>query len=54
MTASPSVYDESDHRPGSPLPAGVHLDSTAHIMNRISSQLASQLSLVSLDGRRRP
>ncbi|MFM9627388.1 sirohydrochlorin chelatase, partial [Streptomyces galilaeus] len=25
-----------------------------HIMNRISSQLASQLSLVSLDGRRRP
>lgn len=54
MTASPSVYDESDHRPGSPLPAGVHLDSTAHIMNRISSQLASQLSLVSLDGRRLP
>ncbi|WP_443053458.1 sirohydrochlorin chelatase [Streptomyces sp. NBC_00285] len=31
-----------------------HLDSTAHIMNRISSQLASQLSLVQLDGRRRP
>jgi sirohydrochlorin ferrochelatase len=30
------------------------LDSTAHIMNRISSQLATQLSLVSLDGRRRP
>ncbi|MEU9667167.1 sirohydrochlorin chelatase [Streptomyces bobili] len=54
MTASPSLYDESDHRPGSPLSAGVHLDSTAHIMNRISSQLASQLSLVSLDGRRRP
>ena len=49
-----SQYDESDHRPGSARPAGVHLDSTAHIMNRISSQLASQLSLVSLDGRRRP
>ncbi|PWI18564.1 sirohydrochlorin chelatase [Streptomyces sp. Act143] len=32
----------------------VHFDSTAHLMNRISSQLASQLSLVSLDGRRRP
>ncbi|MCT9082198.1 sirohydrochlorin chelatase [Streptomyces fulvoviolaceus] len=31
----------------------VPLDSTAHLMNRISSQLASQLSLVSLDGRRR-
>ncbi|MFK4103930.1 sirohydrochlorin chelatase [Streptomyces sp. NPDC019531] len=31
-----------------------HLESTAHIMNRISSQLASQLSLVQLDGRRRP
>ncbi|GCB49616.1 sirohydrochlorin chelatase [Streptomyces sp. NL15-2K] len=30
------------------------LDSTAHIMNRITSQLASQLSLVSIDGRRRP
>jgi len=36
-----------------PLP-GTHLDSTAHLMNRISSQLAGQLSLVSLDGRRRP
>jgi len=31
-----------------------HLDSTAHLMNRITSQLASQLSLVSRDGRRRP
>jgi sirohydrochlorin ferrochelatase len=30
-----------------------HLDSTAHIMNRISSQLASQLSLVQPDGSRR-
>ncbi|MFF8968485.1 sirohydrochlorin chelatase [Streptomyces sp. NPDC014995] len=54
MTASPSQYDESDPRPGSPLPGGAHLDSTAHIMNRISTQLASQLSLVSLGGRRRP
>ncbi|MGX1269807.1 sirohydrochlorin chelatase [Streptomyces phaeoluteigriseus] len=54
MTASPSMYDESHHRPGSPPPAGVHLDSTAHIMNRISSQLASQLSLLPLAGRRRP
>ncbi|MFG3032388.1 sirohydrochlorin chelatase [Streptomyces sp. NPDC048253] len=44
MKASPAQYDESE----------VHLDSTAHIMNRISSQLASQLSLVQLDGRRRP
>jgi sirohydrochlorin ferrochelatase len=54
MTASPSLHDESDPRPGSPLPGGAHLDSTAHIMNRISTQLASQLSLVQLDGRRRP
>ncbi|MFI9543122.1 sirohydrochlorin chelatase [Streptomyces sp. NPDC052016] len=54
MTASPSQYDESAPRPGSPLPGGAHLDSTAHIMNRISTQLAAQLSLVSLDGRRRP
>ncbi|MFI5871556.1 sirohydrochlorin chelatase [Streptomyces sp. NPDC051445] len=47
MTASPSRYDQYDE-------SEVHLDSTAHIMNRISSQLASQLSLVQLDGRRRP
>ncbi|MFI9829308.1 sirohydrochlorin chelatase [Streptomyces sp. NPDC051913] len=44
MTASNSLPDESKT---------VHFDSTAHLMNRISSQLASQLSLVSLDGRRR-
>ncbi|WP_210589406.1 sirohydrochlorin chelatase [Streptomyces sp. GESEQ-35] len=43
MTASKPLHDES-----------TTLDSTAHIMNRISSQLAGQLSLVSLDGRRRP
>ncbi|MFE9018650.1 sirohydrochlorin chelatase [Streptomyces sp. NPDC007808] len=45
MTASTPPRDESPT---------AHLDSTAHLMNRISSQLASQLSLVSLDGRRRP
>ncbi|MFF4355619.1 sirohydrochlorin chelatase [Streptomyces sp. NPDC001604] len=45
MTASNPPRDES---------TTAHLDSTAHLMNRISSQLASQLSLVSLDGRRRP
>ncbi|MDF3146196.1 MULTISPECIES: sirohydrochlorin chelatase [unclassified Streptomyces] len=50
MTASNPIHDESTTLPG----PGAHLDSTAHIMNRISSQLASQLSLVSLDGRRRP
>ncbi|MFF3497962.1 sirohydrochlorin chelatase [Streptomyces sp. NPDC003247] len=54
MTASPTLYDESAPRPGSPLTGGAHLDSTAHIMNRISDQLTSQLGLVSLDGRRRP
>ncbi|MGW5633561.1 sirohydrochlorin chelatase [Streptomyces sp. NPDC003832] len=42
MTASKHLHDES-----------TSLDSTATLMNRISSQLASQLSLVSLDGRRR-
>ncbi|MFD9390566.1 sirohydrochlorin chelatase [Streptomyces sp. NPDC060000] len=47
MTASPARYDQYDE-------SEVHLDSSAHIMNRISSQLASQLSLVQLDGRRRP
>ncbi|MFE7277223.1 sirohydrochlorin chelatase [Streptomyces sp. NPDC057623] len=45
MTASNPLHDES---------TTAHLDSTAHLMNRISSQLASQLSLVALDGRRRP
>ncbi|MEU9730366.1 sirohydrochlorin chelatase [Streptomyces sp. NPDC048002] len=42
MTASKHLHDES-----------TSFDSTATLMNRISSQLASQLSLVSLDGRRR-
>ncbi|MGP4011075.1 sirohydrochlorin chelatase [Streptomyces sp. 4N124] len=49
MTASKHLHDES-----TTLPHGAHLDSTAHIMNRITSQLADQLSLVSRDGRRRP
>ncbi|MEU6124096.1 sirohydrochlorin chelatase [Streptomyces sp. NPDC047123] len=31
-----------------------HLDSTAHLMDRITSQLGTQLRLVSPDGRRRP
>ncbi|MFH8799713.1 sirohydrochlorin chelatase [Streptomyces sp. NPDC017936] len=44
MTASPSPHDESE----------AHLDSTAHLMNRISTQLAGRLGLVSLAGRRRP
>lgn len=43
MTASHHPHDES-----------TTLDSTAHLMNRISSQLASQLSAVSLNGSRRP
>ncbi|MFI6402787.1 sirohydrochlorin chelatase [Streptomyces sp. NPDC050548] len=43
MTASHHPHDES-----------TPLDSTAHLMNRISSQLASQLSAVSLNGSRRP
>ncbi|MBA2805990.1 sirohydrochlorin chelatase [Streptomyces sp. KM273126] len=38
---------------GQPL-RGAHLDSTAHIMNRISSQLATRLRLVAPDGTRRP
>ncbi|MER5447199.1 CbiX/SirB N-terminal domain-containing protein, partial [Streptomyces sp. NPDC002764] len=29
-------------------------DSTAHLLSQIGSRLAGQLSLVSLDGRRRP
>ncbi|WP_128376805.1 sirohydrochlorin chelatase [Streptomyces cavernae] len=52
MTASNTPRDESS--PGSgPIP-GAHLDSTAQLMNRITSQLGSQLGLVSLNGTRRP
>ncbi|MEV2249510.1 sirohydrochlorin chelatase [Streptomyces sp. NPDC050147] len=45
MTPSNPLRDESGSTP---------LESTAHIMNRITTQLGSQLALVSLDGRRRP
>ncbi|WP_371659798.1 sirohydrochlorin chelatase [Streptomyces sp. NBC_00280] len=55
MTPSPRSHDESTQPPQSPRPpGGAHLDSTAQIMDRITSQLGSQLSLVSLDGSRRP
>ncbi|MBA4864312.1 sirohydrochlorin chelatase [Streptomyces sp. PSKA54] len=58
MTASNPPRDESTQPSGSSLPPGAaqsdgHLDSTAQLMNRITSQLGSQLSLVALDGRRR-
>jgi sirohydrochlorin ferrochelatase len=49
MTATRKTSKSHDPRDEST----AHLDSTAHIMNRISSQLAGQLGLVSLDGRRR-
>ncbi|MER6128245.1 sirohydrochlorin chelatase [Streptomyces sp. NPDC001795] len=54
MTASNPPRDESHLRPGGQPLRGAHLDSTAQLMNRITSQLGSQLSLVSLDGTRRP
>ncbi|MEU1459250.1 sirohydrochlorin chelatase [Streptomyces sp. NPDC005727] len=44
MTASNPLSDEST----------LHLDSTAHLMNSISSRLADRLRLVSPSGRRRP
>ncbi|GAA3816034.1 sirohydrochlorin chelatase [Streptomyces phyllanthi] len=51
MTASNTHRDESKPSPGGrpqgQPPRDAHLDSTAHLMNRISSQLGSQLSLVS-------
>jgi sirohydrochlorin ferrochelatase len=58
MTASNPPRDESTQPSGSSLAPGTahtdgHLDSTAQLMNRITSQLGSQLSLVALDGRRR-
>ncbi|MFR9798414.1 sirohydrochlorin chelatase [Streptomyces sp. MS06] len=52
MTASNHSRDESLPCPGRP--AGAPLDSTAHLMDRIRTQLAGQLSLVTPDGRRRP
>ncbi|MFH8606199.1 sirohydrochlorin chelatase [Streptomyces sp. NPDC018029] len=45
MTPSTALRDES---------GSTHLDSTAQIMDRITSQLGTQLSLVSPDGSRRP
>ena len=54
MTASNPPRDESHPHPvGRPL-RGADLDSTAQLMNRITSQLGSRLSQVSLDGSRRP
>ncbi|MFK4064483.1 sirohydrochlorin chelatase [Streptomyces sp. NPDC029674] len=44
MTPSTALHDES---------GSTHLDSTAQIMDRITSQLGTQLSLVSPDGSRR-
>ncbi|MBV1937082.1 sirohydrochlorin chelatase [Streptomyces sp. BV286] len=54
MTASNPLRDEPRTRPGGQPLHGGHLDSTAQLMNRISSQLGSRLALVSLDGTRRP
>ncbi|GAA0348949.1 sirohydrochlorin chelatase [Streptomyces turgidiscabies] len=55
MTASPPPHDESQQPPQSPRPpGGAHLDSSAQIMNRITSRLGSRLGLVALDGSRRP
>jgi sirohydrochlorin ferrochelatase len=54
MTASNPPRDESLFRPGGQPLRGAHLDSTAQLMNAITSQLGSQLSLVSLNGTRRP
>jgi len=53
MTASNTPRDESTTRPGGQHLRAAHLDSTAQLMNRITCQLGSQLSLVSPDGTRR-
>ncbi|NEB30837.1 sirohydrochlorin chelatase, partial [Streptomyces sp. SID14446] len=57
MTASHPERDESPARSAEPPRADRfdgQLDTTAQLMNRITSQLGSQLSLVSLNGTRRP
>ncbi|MGW7263684.1 sirohydrochlorin chelatase [Streptomyces sp. NPDC054842] len=54
MTASTPAHDESQNRFGGRPHSGAHLDSTAQLMNRITSQLGSQLRLVSPGGARRP
>ncbi|MGW9027195.1 sirohydrochlorin chelatase [Streptomyces sp. NPDC055722] len=54
MTASNPPRDESQPSPsGRPL-QGAHLDSTAQLMDRITSQLGSRLGLISMNGSRRP
>ncbi|MFF2994516.1 sirohydrochlorin chelatase [Streptomyces sp. NPDC057950] len=54
MTASQSPHDESPTGTGGrPLP-DAPLDSTAQLMTAITSRLGHQLSLVALDGTRRP
>ncbi|MFS8199567.1 sirohydrochlorin chelatase [Streptomyces sp. CWNU-52B] len=54
MTASNPPRDEFKPHPGGRPILGGHLDSTAQLMNRISSQLGTQLGRVSLDGTPRP
>ncbi|WP_405816581.1 sirohydrochlorin chelatase [Streptomyces sp. NBC_01390] len=55
MTASLPPHDESQQLPQSLRhPGGVHLDSSAHTMDRITSRLGGRLSFVPLDGSRRP
>ncbi|MCX4908888.1 sirohydrochlorin chelatase [Streptomyces sp. NBC_00878] len=53
MTASNPSRESTPRSGGQPL-HGAHLDSTGQLLNRITSQLGSQLSRVSLDGTRRP
>ena len=55
MTALNPSHDESSPGPGGPRsPGDAQLDSTAQLMNAITSQLGAQLSLVSRGGVRRP
>lgn len=54
MTPSTSPHDESPAHPGGRPSGGTPLDTTAQLMDAITSQLGSQLSLVSLNGTRRP
>ncbi|WNM34981.1 sirohydrochlorin chelatase [Streptomyces sp. Li-HN-5-11] len=54
MTASNPPRDEPLHSLGGPPPRGVRLDSTAHIINSIGTELAGRLSLVQPGRGRRP
>ena len=54
MMASNPPRDESKPRSGGQPLRGAHLDSTAQLMNRITSRLGSRLGLVPPDGTRRP